>query len=269
MRKMSAMLIFCLSAAAILSLGGCKDEPQTELTPFELYQQAYRSLQAEDSIEYAVNSYLDMQITAPDSAPGSALDTVSLAIDGNIKQVKTDDTLADFALDMDLKVPFVNIGADMQMYHTDDWLYMAVPDYDIAYKLPMAVLQDDMPQQAAGEMACGPITEDMLLSSSVNSAGNTITLILDGTKLNEQMASAADPGLSITVNDIPIDVKLDENGDIISYIADIDMQVKEGDIDIVMQLDVTLDIVGTGNVTIDFPDNLSNYTEISPEDFIA
>lgn len=271
MYKIPRILTFCLSLAMLPCLVGCQNTAKTELTPFELYQQAYQKLQAQNSIEYTVDAYLDMNGTALEAALDNSLDAVSLMLNGNIKQVRVDDSSYDMSADMDMKVPFADVGASMQMYQTGGYLYLNLPDFAMAYKMPLDTAAENTPMSTWG---AGQITEDMLTDSSVNNAGDTIHLTLDGSKLNEQVAAYAAttgdvPPVSITVEDIPITVKLDDSGSITSYATQVDMQVSQGDISLDISLDADVDIIATDNITITFPADLDSYTELSTEDLLA
>ncbi len=271
MYKIPRILTFCLSLALLPCLAGCQNTANTELTPFELYRQAYQKLQTQDGIEYTVDAYLDMNGTALEAALDNSLDAVSLMFNGDVKQVRNDDASYDMSADMDIKVPFTDIGASMQIYQTDGYLYLNLPDFAIAYKMPLDTAAENTPMSTWG---ANQITEDMLTDSSVNNAGDTIHLTLDGSKLNEQVAvyTAATgdvPPVSITVEDIPITVKLDDSGSITSYTTQVDMQVSQGDTSLDIILDANVDITATDNITIAFPTDLDSYTELNTEDLLA
>ena len=266
MHNIFRLSLCTLGVASLLCLGGCGKDV-SEFTPFEIYQRAYAGLSAEQAVAYDVEAFLDVYGSAlADSLGNVMLDGISLEINADIRQVKSTDATYDMAADIDMQVLFVDIGADAQLYLADGYLYCSVPEADIAYKMAL-------PDEGGWEsrtLIVDPaiLTEDMLASSSFDSDGDTVKLVLAADKINEQITLLApDSAGTIVVDEASIAAEVDENGNMTLYKADVDMQIGPADEAADIRLQFTADITTGDDIVVSLPDDLAAYVEIPLQDY--
>ena len=148
------------------------------------------------------------------------------------------------------------------MYYTNGYLY-----YDMGQMGQMKVAMDMAAaeeQMNANGMA--ELDESWVKESSVD--GQNVHMVLDGTKMTGMVdeyagsMAASLQGGEITMGDVTVDLVLDAEGLPTTYKMVMPMTVNTQGIEMTMDMDMTMDVIATEGVTIEFPEGMDSWMEV-------
>ena len=171
---------------------------------------------------------------------------------------------AEYNLNIDMNMDMSAMGAgamDVNMYYTNGYLY-----YDMGELGQMKAAMDiATAEETMNTEGMADIEESWIKESSVN--GNTIHLVVDGTKMSEYagMAAGSMQGLpedAMNIGDVTIDLTTDAEGMPTTYKMVMPITVTAEGQTMTMDMDMTMDIVATEGVTIEFPEGMDAWQEV-------
>ncbi len=259
MKKFMAVLAAMMMVFALAACGGDKQPAQQGNTndgpsAFELYTQAEEKMAELTDVEY------NMDIAMKMAAQGENMD---MNMGGTLKQVKVGEN--DFNLQFNMNMDMSAMGAgtmDMNMYYTNGYLY-----YDMGQMGQMKVAMDmATAEEQMNVNGMAELDESWVKESSVD--GQNVHMVLDGTKMTGlvddyagSMAASLQGG-EIAMGDVTVDLVLDAEGLPTSYKMVMPMTVTTQGVEVTMDMDMTLDVIATEGVTIDFPEGMDSWMEV-------
>ncbi len=262
MKKILAVLTAMLMVCALAGCGGddtkgnSNNNQQAEgPSAYELYTQAEQKMNDLETAEYNLNIAMNI------NAEGQSMD---MTMGGNMKQVKTGEGDADFDLAFNMNMDMSAMGQgsmDVNMYYTNGYLY-----YDMGELGQMKAAMDiETAEEQMNTEGMAELEESWIKESSVD--GNTIHLLVDGTKMSEYVGVAADslqglPEDAMTIGDVTIDLTTDAEGMPTTYRMVLPITVSAEGQTMTMNMDMTMDIVATEGVVIEFPEGMDSWMEV-------
>ncbi len=260
MKKFMAVLAAMMMVFALAACGDDKEpakqggDTNDGPSAFELYNQAEEKMAALTDVEYKMDVAMKM------AAEGQNMD---MTMGGTMKQVKVDENNFNLQFNMNMDMSAMGAGTmDMNMYYTNGYLY-----YDMGQMGQMKVAMDMAAaeeQMNANGMA--ELDESWVKESSVD--GQNVHMVLDGTKMTGMVdeyagsMAATLQGGEITMGDVTVDLVLDAEGLPTTYKMVMPMTVNTQGIEMTMDMDMTMDVIATEGVTIEFPEGMDSWMEV-------
>ncbi len=236
------------------------EEPATEeptadgQSAYALYVKANEALEAADSLRMNVKTTMTMEVDGMS-------ETIMIAADA--EQVFKSPTEID--MKMNMTMDFMGESMETLMYYKDGMSYMEM--YGMKVKQPMDV--EEASQQASTDTIA--FSEEAIKQQSVNevSGNREITFTLDGAALSGEMLdqmNSIDSDTAATAGaafgDIELKVIIDSSDNMKTFHLSCPYEMSESGYVITGDMEIEMEVLQIGGVTIDFPTDLDTYQEL-------
>jgi hypothetical protein len=235
---------------------GGGDTPQSA---YALYMQASQALESAESFLVEMSTEMQMSFLG---------DYMDMTMSGTLAVVIISET--DIQMKMDMMTNSMGMDMPMLIYFKDGYQYTDVMGQKMKMSMPM--------EEILAQANVSPLefTESAILNEVVTPTGNgyEVSFTLDGDTLSDivmqQMAGLEDlfgADMDMTFGDIDM-VVLIENNEIKHMVMKFSVEAEyEGD-KMMIHTDTIMTYTQIGGVTIDFPDDLDMYEEMSDDLFL-
>ncbi len=271
--KMKKLLALVLAALLLVALAACggggQDKVSEELTPYQMVEKANEAMNDADSAAYDLT--MDMTMSMPELGDEG---TFAFTTTGTVQteQVGENDYKMAYVLTQDMSA--MDAGEmGMEIYYADGYMYYNMPDSELKYKMPV-----DMEEAMVDSTGLDELEEDMVLESTVADEGDgkVVTMTIDGAKMSDALiglvgdaVGTLGEGDDMTINSLSYTVHLDADGNITSLEMPLDLSMTMSGSTMNMTMKVTIDVIAIGGVTVELPDDLADYPEMSLDDMLA
>lgn len=262
---MKKFLALMMTLLMVLGLAACGDGGNTDATPYEIVQQASEKLNNADGVAYSME--MGMKMSDPESDENS----IDMAMTGDIKMQKVSENDYKLAYHMVTNVSAIDEAmgkVEMDMYYAAGYMYYDMSQLGITYKIAMDMTEAMEYMNSAN---FDEIEADMVKEQSIKAdgTGQVVNMILDGTKMTDMVKSMSEEFAALgeddamTIGDIPYTVYLDENGDITNIEMVMEFSMEAEGMMMNMSMDTKMAVEQIGGVTVELPENLADYQELS------
>lgn len=263
---MKKILALMMSLLMICGLAACgEQQTDSEQTPYEIVKAASEKLNNADGVAYGLEMGLKM------SDPESDENSIDMAMTGDIEMEMVAENNYKLAYHMVTDMSMMDEAAgkvEMDMYYADGYMYYDMSQLGITYKIAMDMTEA---MEYVNSASFDDIEEGMVKEQSIKAdgTGQIVKMTLDGTKMTDMVKSMSEEFATMgeddamTIGDIPYTVCLDEDGNItdIDMVVDFAMDVEGMTMN--MSMDTKMTVKQVGGVTVELPENLADYQELS------
>lgn len=261
MKKIS--IILCIAMAIIMSFAGCFANTAPKNEPYELYTAVNEAMSDVKSAEMNISA--DMKIKMGE-------ESLDLAMTGNVKQVFHSETDLDVEMNTNMKLFGQNINS--VFYYNDGYYYNNSMGQKI--KTPMDI-ETLLKQLNTQNLQFG---EDAIKNGSIEETadGKKLSFTLDGNALSDMVKSSMGAYLGdlsdanqgdITFGDVEYTITVDKNNLMKNSTMLLSMNMNIDGTPATLDMNMKTDVVALSDVTVNFPDDLDTYVEVSSFEDIA
>lgn len=263
MKKITAIIICLVFCCGFLT--SC-DEPDA----YELYTKMTEAMAGVKSLDMDMTATYDITIAHDD-----AEDTqFNMSMTGNLKQVMKDGKDFDMQMNMNLDVPALTMNYDTAFYYTGGMSYQDIS----GNKIKMSLSVDEAMKQADFSILDFPKSAVKDFKITNNSDGSKK---IEFTLIGEELDSFAEQLTAMTksmYSDYPAlelpDTEMSFGDVICEFVIDKDNMLKSSKtiyddkntvigMEITRKVEMSITVKSYNNVTINFPDDLDSYEDIS------
>jgi len=236
------MLTFMGGAVLLLSLTACSDNYDA----FELLERSHETMEDVDSMVMDLDIEIDVD---------AGMMSMTIPIDGRLAI----DTGANMSMEMETSM--MGMSMELEMYFRDGNLYMNENGQRDMMPMDMGMARDQMVE----ELAIGTdIRENQVEEYSVERTddGYRLEFVLDasggmpdfiGGFVEGFTSTLNDPGTNADLESATMTIYLDEDYYHVSIQMELELAMRIDGVDATVTVDMTMDMVQIGNVTVHFP----------------
>ena len=254
MKKFTALLLTILF---LLSMTSCA--LGEKLSAYDQYMKAAKALNEAGSMETDITSVIKM--TMGDESQ-------TMGMDGSLKLIVNSETDIDFEMTMDMDLFGQTIP--VLYYYTDGFMYMDMMGIQMKLPLPMEKALEqaggtetlDFDESAVKDVTTETVDGETIIKFKLDASA--ITAVLED-QIADLAGSLEDADIDYNFGDVDLKIVIGSDKNLKSHSLAYSFTMEMDGEEVACEMDMTMDIVKIGNVTIDFP-SFDGYMEISEED---
>lgn len=262
MKKLSAIILAMLMLLTITACGNGNNDKA-----YEAYVAAADAVNAADSLSVKTSTKMQMS---------SGGETIHLNMVGTMQIVKTSETSIDMAMDMTVEMEeSPEMSADLKLYYTNDTMYLDMQGVQMKKAATQEEVEDISSELATEAMK---FPKEAIKNQKMSETGDetTIDLTLKSDAVNELVENAtasimdslqkqlnlSKDQMQATYADVLLHAVLSKDGSMRNVVMTVPMTVKADGESLDANVEISLDYLQVGDVTINFPEDLDSYIDM-------